>query len=570
MRKRVGIIGAGSSGLCAAKEMLAEGHEVVIFDRSSAIGGLWQRGDGASQRTALVLEETYSSSSALNTAYSDFPIQPEFGGSETYSISQAGYMKYLDAYVDSMGLKNYVQFNTDVVCVKRNEQTNKWVFLTKQQRKNKNQEEATTTTLEFDLVAVCSGQASIPKIPTIPGREHFKGNIRHSSELRNPDQIKMTYSNKRVLSVGGGESASDNARAVADAASHCDLSVRNAIAVLSRNLFGAHPDYSEHRTMLSCPPWLRWMTYKIQMTAKLPFGWAFAKVWNGEVFDLPSFFLVSKVLFTPKYLWESVTFKRSLCASIQATKTENFLYIINGDTSKLKPGIDLINEQGQVVFCDGRVAEYDEILLNTGFQSNKFPFLPVGFDDGVAHTRADRYLGMIHPQLPNMAFIGFVRGNVGSLVLGFEMQARWFALLASGKRELPPMCEMKKIIAKDCLEKDCYEYSRATWFYANYLARYHVKCEPNFLQFLAEHPIACLKAYCGAPTGYQYRMRGPHANPKAALEGYGLSNSAILHLNPTWFLNHPFWFVSGLACEYFWSRLPLVGPIFRPSLDSYH
>lgn len=96
------------------------------------------------------------------------------------------------------------------------------------------------------------------------------------------------------------------------------------------------------------------------------------------------------------------------------------------------------------------------------------------------------------------------------------MQARWFALLASEKRDWPTVCEVREAIARDSLEKDCYEYSRGSWFYANYLARYHVKCEPVFLQFFLQAPIACIKAYCSAPAGYQYRMRGPHPNPTAA------------------------------------------------------
>lgn len=561
-KKKVGIIGAGCSGLCVAKEMVAEGHEPVVFEKTSAVGGLWQRGEGASERTALVLEETYTSSSALNTAFSDFPIQPEFGGNETFCMSQHGFMKYIDAYAEHFGLKKHIELNTEVMAVRRNVAANKWEVTIRQNKKE--------TTHEFDLIAVCSGQANIPNVPTIKGQEYFKGNIRHSTGLRDPEQMANIYTGKRVLCVGQGETASDNARSVAKHAARCDLSIRDAVLVLLRNLWGAHPDYTEHRSMLSCPPWLRWAVYKICCTTFFPFNWTYARTWAGKLYELPSCLLHWKLLFTPKYLYECLTLKRSFCASIQITKTENFLYIINGDTSKIQPGVDHINEAGEVVFKDRTIGQYDEILFNTGFQPNKFPFLPPGFNDGVSHTREDRYLAMIHPQLPDMAFIGFARGQVGSLVLGFELQARWFALLASGKREWPSQCEMKRSIAEGHLKKDCNQYTRATWIYANYLARYHVKCEPNLMQFFLQDPVACLKAYFGAPTGYLYRMRGPHANPKAALEGYGLTTSAMLYVPPIWALHHPLWLLSGWACEYFWSRLPIVGPLFRPTLDNYY
>ena len=37
---RIGIIGAGITGLAAAYELIKKGHEVVIFERSSVPGGL--------------------------------------------------------------------------------------------------------------------------------------------------------------------------------------------------------------------------------------------------------------------------------------------------------------------------------------------------------------------------------------------------------------------------------------------------------------------------------------------------------------------------------------------------
>jgi len=563
VKKRVGIIGAGPAGLVVAKELLAEGHEPVIFDRTSDIGGLWQRN---AERSTMVLEDTFTSSSAINTAFSDFPIQPEFGGSETYCMHQEGYMEYLRSYAEHFKLSQYVKFHQEVVALKQKPGCTKWLLLARDSR----DPTAKIIEHEFEFVSVCSGQAAIPRIPTLQGQEHFKGTIRHSSVIHNPEDLKV-FANRKVLCVGGGESASDISRAVASQSSLCDLSIRNPVVVLARNYFGAHPDYQENRTMFTCPTPCRWAAYKISLLLCLPLNWCWARIWDGKIFWQPSYFLHLKVLFTPKFIKEFLSGARSLCSSLQVTKTENFLYVFtDSNKAAFQRGVDRIDGTGRVVFEDGSVKEYDDILLLTGYLGNKFPFLPPGFNDPLTHTRNDRYLGVFHPSLPGLAFIGFVRGQVGSLSLGFEMQARWLALLLSGKRALPSVACMKKVIARDCLDKDCYEYTRATWIYANYLARHHVKCEPNTLQFLLEAPLTCLKAYCSAPAGYLYRMRGPHANKKAAIEGYALSSAAIYDCVPTWLLNHPLWYVTGLACHYFWSRLPVIGMWFTPIFGQYY
>ena len=39
--KTVAIIGAGASGLVAAKTLLEDGFDVTIFERQTKVGGLW-------------------------------------------------------------------------------------------------------------------------------------------------------------------------------------------------------------------------------------------------------------------------------------------------------------------------------------------------------------------------------------------------------------------------------------------------------------------------------------------------------------------------------------------------
>ena len=38
---RIGIIGAGVAGLATAKTLKQAGHDVVVFDRTPDVGGVW-------------------------------------------------------------------------------------------------------------------------------------------------------------------------------------------------------------------------------------------------------------------------------------------------------------------------------------------------------------------------------------------------------------------------------------------------------------------------------------------------------------------------------------------------
>lgn len=39
------VIGAGAAGLVTARELTAEGHDVVVFEQSSSLGGIWNYSD---------------------------------------------------------------------------------------------------------------------------------------------------------------------------------------------------------------------------------------------------------------------------------------------------------------------------------------------------------------------------------------------------------------------------------------------------------------------------------------------------------------------------------------------
>ena len=234
--------------------------------------------------------------------------------------------------------------------------------------------------------------------------------------------------------------------------------------------------------------------------------------------------------------------------------------------TKLRKGIKHISEEGKVVFSNGLEEEYDYIITTTGFEPSMYPFLSGSYRK---NCTKDRYKGVFHPDLSkNMAFIGFMRGHVGSLVLGFELQARWFALVCSGKRSLPSTDKMKEEIEEVRKKNIGYNACSGTWFYANHLARHCVDCEPNFMRLLVQHPLVCFKAYCSNFNGYLFRLRGPHANVEKVLDGYALSNG-VYNISFAWHVQHLVWALMSPLFDLY-SNIPLIGWIFIPLLSTWY
>ena len=52
-RKRVGVIGAGAAGLCAARRSLSAGHDVLVIEQQHDVGGVWLYSPHADAFSAL-------------------------------------------------------------------------------------------------------------------------------------------------------------------------------------------------------------------------------------------------------------------------------------------------------------------------------------------------------------------------------------------------------------------------------------------------------------------------------------------------------------------------------------
>ncbi|RYN47645.1 hypothetical protein AA0114_g7622 [Alternaria tenuissima] len=249
---RVAVIGAGISGVVAAAHLKKEGIEVVVFERSSAAGGIWRyderkplepsyssakRSRADSVHASEDLEEVESllhappgpcyvglknnvSTRLLETTLNQFP-----PGTEDY-VTHDVLCDYIQATTLSTGVHELTQYDTDVRSVIKNGRL--WTVETATlQTDAQGVLRRHESSQNFDAVVVASGHYHAPRIPDTPGladwKRQFPDRVQHSKLYRKPENAH----NKNYLLVGGSVSATDIARELSPYANKIIQSQRN-------------------------------------------------------------------------------------------------------------------------------------------------------------------------------------------------------------------------------------------------------------------------------------------------------------------------------------------------------
>jgi cation diffusion facilitator CzcD-associated flavoprotein CzcO len=161
--KKVCVIGAGPSGITAAKNLKDAGMEVVVYDLGSDVGGNWVFTESIGHSS--VFETTHIISSKTLSEYADFPMPADY---PDYP-SNRHLAQYFQDYARHFELYGLIRFKT---LVKNCEllSDGKW-----QVTVECNQEESVEI---FDALAVCNGHHWLPRMPEYPG--NFTGEFIHS------------------------------------------------------------------------------------------------------------------------------------------------------------------------------------------------------------------------------------------------------------------------------------------------------------------------------------------------------------------------------------------------------
>ena len=354
------VIGAGPCGLGVAKALKEAGIEYGQIEADREVGGNWFHG---------VYETAHIISSRRTTEYADFPMPknyPDFP-------SQQQMADYYKLYTDTFGLRESIEFNTKVVaCLPREDDS--WEV----EIEIANGAEKTTEKRVYKGVIVCNGHHWDKRFPVFEGE--FSGELMHSKDYKRPEQIQ----GKRVLVIGGGNSACDVVSEAARVGSEAHLSLRRGYWFLPKTLFGRP---SAESFALYLPVFVQRLILK-----------AFLKVViaDYERYGLPK----------PDH---------KLFEHHPTVSSEMLHYLKHG---RITPHRDVVRLDGKTVtFAGGETAEIDTIICATGYYVS-FPFFPDGLIEVKNDNIAQLYGGMFPANLKNLIVFGTqqVRYGVGPLI----------------------------------------------------------------------------------------------------------------------------------------------------------
>jgi cation diffusion facilitator CzcD-associated flavoprotein CzcO len=217
---RVAIIGAGVAGLATAKVLRQAGHEVVVFDRTPDVGGVWSRTRRYPGLTTQSPKAQYS--------LSDFPMPKSYPEWPTGEQVQA----YLAQYAAHFGLDDALRLNTEVVAARP--AGDGWILDTRDVGAAAG---GATTTAAFDRLVVANGVFCEPAIPAFPGRDEFAaagGALLAGTEFHDAERAR----GKHVLVVGYGKSACDVTVPISAVAASTDVIARQLLWKVPRKING--------------------------------------------------------------------------------------------------------------------------------------------------------------------------------------------------------------------------------------------------------------------------------------------------------------------------------------------
>src|SRR5919109_3774838 len=319
---KVCVIGAGSSGIAAAKALHQRGFDFDCFDKSDRVGGNWVYKNRNGMSSAY--RSLHINTSREQMEYPGFPMPKSYPDFPHHTHIAA----YFDAYVDHFGFRERVTFETGVEHAEPAE--GGWEITLDDGR-----------TLSYDAVMVANGHhwdARWPE-PAFPGGESFAGVQMHAHDYTGDDP--NFFRDKRVVILGMGNSAMDIAVESSFSATATYLAARRGAWVVPKYVFGRPLD--QISTQAGVPLWARQRFMRTVLRIA---------VGDMERYGLPK----------PEH------------GPLEAhpTVSDDLLSRVAHGEITPRPNIARLTER-TVVFADGSEVEADVVVYCTGYNVT-FPF----------------------------------------------------------------------------------------------------------------------------------------------------------------------------------------------------
>lgn len=429
---RVGIVGAGMSGILAAHRLQQAGVEFTIYEKNADVGGTW-------------LENTYPGCrvDVPNHLYSYSFAQT--GEWPQFFSSQDVLLDYFRSCADHFGIRPHVKFEHEVCAARWDDDTQQWVLSLRTADGNEIED-------RVEAVTSAVGQLNRPMFPDIPGQDRFAGESFHSARWDHEVDLK----HRRVLVIGTGASAAQFIPTVAEEAAE--------LTVFQRTPPWLVPTPNNHDEL---PVGVRWVLRHIPAYARWDRLWLFWRTHEGllpmaEVdpdwdnggksvsasnelvrqlleayirMEFPEDDLFQKVLPTYPPIAKRIVRDNGIWA--RTLRRDNVELV----TEKIVE----ITEKG-VLTADGVEHQGDVLVYGTGFQASKFltPMKMTGRGGLDLHEQWDgdarAYLGIVVPHFPNLFLLYGPNTNIvinGSIIYFSECEVHYVVesirtLLAEG------------------------------------------------------------------------------------------------------------------------------------------
>ena len=395
MNKRVCVIGAGPSGITAVKNLVDQGLDVVCYDKNDRVGGNWLYSESSSHSS--VFETTHIISSKTLSQYEDYTWEEHDPETPDYP-SHSQLADYFQAYAKRFELLNCIQFETIVEKATRSEQGN-WELTVS---KNGQSTQETFT----DLI-VCNGHHWNPRMPKYPGT--FTGQFIHSHDFKKASD----FAGKRVLVIGGGNSACDVAVETSRVSQKTSISWRRGYRIIPKFFFGKPSDIVGSG--------MTWLPVKLRSRLSQ---------------------LLIRVFIGPNKNY-GLQEPDHAFGETHPTINDELLYRIRH--GKVHPKMDIDRFEGsKVIFKDGSQEEFDVIIACTGYIISH-PFFEkslIDYSDGPVPL----YLKMLHPAYDNLFFVGLFQ-PLGCIWPGAELQSKIIARQLTSQWKRPH--NIKELVKKE-------------------------------------------------------------------------------------------------------------------------
>lgn len=396
---RIGVIGAGIAGLSATKVLRSVGHEVVTFDRTPDVGGVWSRTRHYPGLKTQNSRHTYTfTDHDPPSSWPDFPVAEQWHS-------------HIASYVERFDLSDSLRLSTGIATATPT--ATGWKLATEADEK-----------YDVDHLVVANGVFSAPQIPNWPGGEVHAAS---GGVVKAPSQ-QLTLDDARgrhVVVVGYGKSACDVAVSLSEVAASLTIVARRLLWKGSKRQMGRDTEDLA-------------MTRVVETMFAHPH--AFRPAWSAiRRMTMADQNLVEVGLLPPGRF-------EDIGQSTSSMMTDGYIDAVRSGAIVVKRdrSIASLSAGAKAELDDGTSIPADLVVAATGFEQAA-PFLDGSVNVYDERGNFDLFRRILPHDVPNLTFCGYNSSLFSTI--NAEVGAVWTAAHLAGSLKLPPVEERRELVA---------------------------------------------------------------------------------------------------------------------------